>query len=135
MSLPSVSIVVVNLNGRHHFEQLFRSLRAVDYPADLLEIVVVDNGSVDGSVQWLDRNAPDARTIQCRQNHGFAGGINVGVEACQGEVLVFLNTDMRVEPNWLRELIAPDRDARGRLHLEPDALVERQGWSTSAARP
>jgi GT2 family glycosyltransferase len=107
MTLPSVSIVVVNLNGRHHFEQLFRSLRAVDYPAELLEIVVVDNGSVDGSVQWLDRNAPDARTIQCRQNHGFAGGINVGVEASQGEVLVFLNTDMRVEPNWLRELVAP----------------------------
>ena len=107
MSLPSVSILLVNLNGRHHFEQLFLSLRAVDYPAELLEIVVVDNGSVDGSVQWLDRNAPDARTIQCRQNHGFAGGINVGVEASQGEVLVFLNTDMRVEPNWLRELVAP----------------------------
>lgn len=107
MSLPSVSIVMVNLNGRHHFEKLFQSLRAVDYPGELLEIVMVDNGSVDGSVQWLDRHAPDARVITCRQNHGFAGGVNVGVEAAQGEVLVFLNTDMRVEPNWLRELVAP----------------------------
>ncbi len=107
MTLPSVSILLVNLNGRHHFEQLFASLRAVDYPSELLDIVVVDNASVDGSVQWLDQNAEDARTVQCRQNHGFAGGVNVGVEASTSEVLVFLNTDMRVEPNWLRELIAP----------------------------
>lgn len=107
MSLPSVSIILVNLNGRHHFEKLFESLRAVDYPRDLLEIVVVDNASIDGSVQWLDKHAPDARTVLCRQNHGFAGGVNVGVEASSGEVLVFLNTDMRVEPNWLKELVAP----------------------------
>ncbi len=107
MNWPSVSIVIVNLNGRHHFEQLFESLRGVDYPADLIEIVVVDNASVDGSVQWLDKNAPEARTLQCRQNHGFAGGVNSGVEASSNEVLVFLNTDMRVEPTWLRELVAP----------------------------
>ncbi len=107
MNLPTVSIVLVNLNGRHHFEKLFESLRAVDYPSDSLEIIMVDNGSVDGSVQWLDQNAPDARTIHARQNHGFAGGVNIGVEAAQGDVLVFLNTDMRVEPDWLRELVAP----------------------------
>ncbi len=107
MNWPSVSIVIVNLNGRHHFENLFESLRGVDYPGELLEIVMVDNASVDGSVQWLDRNAPEARTLQCRQNHGFAGGVNAGVEASTGEVLVFLNTDMRVEPNWLRELVTP----------------------------
>ena len=105
MSLPSVSIVLVNLNGRHHFEKLFESLRGADYPRELLEIIMVDNASVDGSVQWLDKNAPDARVIQCRQNHGFAGGVNVGVEAAQGEVLVFLNTDMR-EP---RLLVRQDR--------------------------
>jgi GT2 family glycosyltransferase len=107
VSLPSVSIILVNLNGRHHFEQLFESLRAVEYPKELFDVVVVDNASVDGSIQWLDKNAPDARCIQCRQNHGFAGGVNVGVEASSGEVLVFLNTDMRVEPQWLKELIAP----------------------------
>lgn len=107
MSLPSVSIILVNLNGLHHFEKLFESLRAMDYPDELLEVVMVDNASVDGSIQWLDKKAPDARCIQCRQNHGFAGGVNVGVEASTGEVLVFLNTDMRVEPEWLKELVAP----------------------------
>ena len=133
MSLPSVSIVLVNLNGQHHFEKLFESLRAVDYPRELLEIVMVDNASVDGSVQWLDRNAADARTIVCRQNHGFAGGVNVGVEACQGEVLVFLNTDMRVEVNWLRELVAPiitrEADCTSSLTLSWNGQVVNFGGS------
>jgi GT2 family glycosyltransferase len=133
VSLPSVSIVVVNLNGRHHFEQLFQSLRAVDYPSELLEIVVVDNSSVDGSVQWLDKHAPDARTVQCRQNHGFAGGVNVGVESSSGEVLVFLNTDMRVERNWLRELLAPivgrDADCTSSLTLSWNGQVVNFGGS------
>lgn len=107
MSLPSVSIVMVNLNGRHHFAELFETLRALDYPSDLLELVMVDNASVDGSVQWLDQHAEDVRVVCCRQNHGFAGGVNAGVEASAGEILVLLNTDMRVEPRWLRELVAP----------------------------
>jgi GT2 family glycosyltransferase len=133
MSLPSVSIILVNLNGRHHFEQLFASLRSVDYPSDLLEIVVVDNASVDGSVQWLDRNGSEARTVQCRQNHGFAGGVNVGVESSAGEVLVFLNTDMRVERNWLRELLAPivshEADCTSSLTLSWNGKVVNFGGS------
>jgi len=133
MSLPSVSIILVNLNGRHHFEQLFVSLRAVDYPRELLEIVVVDNASVDGSVQWLDQNGSDARTVQCRQNHGFAGGVNVGVESSSGEVLVFLNTDMRVERNWLRELLAPivsqEADCTSSLTLSWNGKVVNFGGS------
>jgi GT2 family glycosyltransferase len=107
LSLPSVSIVLVNLNGQHHFPELFETLRAVDYPSELLEVVMVDNASVDGSVQWLDKNAEDCRVVCCRQNHGFAGGVNTGVEASTGEIIVLLNTDMRVEREWLKELVAP----------------------------
>lgn len=133
MTLPSVSIILVNLNGRHHFEKLFESLRAVDYPGELLEVVMVDNASVDGSVQWLDKHASDARTVQCRQNHGFAGGVNVGVEASSGEVLVFLNTDMRVEANWLRELVAPivsgEADCTSSLTLSWNGKVVNFGGS------
>lgn len=133
MTWPTVSIVLVNLNGRHHFPRLFESLRAVDYPGDLLEVVMVDNASIDQSVQWLDRNAPDARVVTCRQNHGFAGGVNVGVEASQGEVLVFLNTDMRVTTGWLRELVAPiatrEADATSSLTLSWDGRVVNFGGS------
>ena len=133
MNWPAVSIVIVNLNGRHHFEKLFESLRGVDYPRDLLEIVVTDNGSVDGSVEWLDKHAPEARTIQCRQNHGFAGGVNIGVEAAVNEVLVFVNTDMRVEPGWLRELVAPivtrEADCTSSLTLSWNGKVVNFGGS------
>jgi len=133
MSLPSVSIVLVNLNGCHHFERLFESLRAVNYPPDLIEIIMVDNASVDGSLQWLDKHAPDARVIQCRQNHGFAGGVNAGVEAGSGEVVVLLNTDMRVEPKWLRELVSPissgEAECTSSMTLSWDGKVVNFGGS------
>jgi GT2 family glycosyltransferase len=107
VSLPSVSIILVNLNGSHHFEALFESLRAIDYSRELIEIVVVDNASVDDSVNWLALKAPDARVIRSNRNLGFAGGVNAGVKAAQGDVLVFLNTDMRVAKSWLRQLVTP----------------------------
>ena len=133
MSLPSVSVILVNLNGVHHFPKLFESLRAVDYPSELFEVVMVDNASVDDSVKWLDKHAPDARTVPCRQNHGFAGGVNVGVEASSGEVLVFLNTDMRVEPDWLRELVAPivsgEAECTSSMTLSWDGKVVNFGGS------
>jgi GT2 family glycosyltransferase len=133
MSLPAVSIILVNLNGRHHFERLFDSLRALNYPLDLVEIIMVDNASVDGSLQWLDKHAPDARVVQCRQNHGFAGGVNAGVEASNGEVIVLLNTDMRVEPDWLRELVAPissgEAECTSSMTLSWDGKVVNFGGS------
>lgn len=133
MTMPTVSIILVNLNGRHHFERLFESLRAVNYPTDAVEIIMVDNASVDGSLQWLDKHAPDARVVQCRQNHGFAGGVNAGIEASNGEVIVLLNTDMRVEPSWLRELVAPistgEAECTSSMTLSWDGSVVNFGGS------
>ena len=133
MTMPNVSIILVNLNGRHHFERLFESLRAVNYPAEAIEIIMVDNASVDGSLQWLDKHAPDARVVQCRQNHGFAGGVNAGIEASTGEVIVLLNTDMRVEPSWLRELVAPistgEAECTSSMTLSWDGSVVNFGGS------
>jgi GT2 family glycosyltransferase len=133
VSLPSVSIVLVNLNGLHHFEALFESLGAMDYPRGLLEIVVVDNASVDDSVNWLARHAPNARVIHSDRNLGFAGGVNAGVKATQGDVLVFLNTDMRVATSWLRELVTPiasgETDCTTGLNLSWDGRLVNFGGS------
>ncbi len=57
-TLPSVSIVVVNWSGRHLLEDCLPSIAALDYPASLVETIVVDNGSEDGSVEWLGRAWP-----------------------------------------------------------------------------
>jgi GT2 family glycosyltransferase len=107
-ALPRVSIVILNLNGRHHLQPCFDSLRQLDYPADRLEVVLVDNGSDDGSVEEMRSKHAWVRLHVNDRNLGFSVGCNQGAELSpRAEVLVFLNNDMRVAQDWLKELVAP----------------------------
>jgi GT2 family glycosyltransferase/glycosyltransferase involved in cell wall biosynthesis len=103
---PFVSVVIVNWNGKTHLRDCFGSLAASDYPRDRFELICVDNGSTDGSVDLLRAEFPDVRIVSLETNRGFTGGNEAGVAAARGGVLVFLNNDMRVEPDCLRELVA-----------------------------
>ncbi|MFZ5917788.1 MAG: glycosyltransferase family 2 protein [Chloroflexota bacterium] len=105
--LPTVSVVVLNYNGLAHLEPCFRSLLALDYPADRLELMLVDNGSTDGSAAWMRTHFPAVRIVETGANLGFAGGNNAGARAARGEIVAFLNNDMRVAAGWLAELAAP----------------------------
>jgi len=106
--LPRVSVVILNHNGRHHLKRCFESLRALDYPPDRLDVLLVDNGSDDGSHLEMSAHHAWVRFVANEENRGFAGGCNQGVELSpDAEVIVFLNNDMRVEPSFVRELVAP----------------------------
>lgn len=109
--LPRVAIVILNYNGRSQLESCFASLAKLDYPADRRSVWLVDNGSGDGSQKLVKRSFPDVRLVANKHNKGFSGGCNQGAKLVHQEedpgVLVFLNNDMRVEPDWLRELVAP----------------------------
>jgi GT2 family glycosyltransferase/glycosyltransferase involved in cell wall biosynthesis len=102
---PSVSVVVVNWNGKTHLRDCFGSLQRSDYPVDKLELICVDNGSTDGSVDLLRAEFPRVKVVALDRNRGFTGGNEAGVREATGDVLVFLNNDMRVEPDCLRELV------------------------------
>ena len=107
-SLPKVLVVVLNYNGRHHLQRCFESLRALDYPSERLEVLLVDNGSEDGSVEEMRTRVPWVRLIQNPRNYGFAPACNQGAaNRRDAQVVSFLNNDMRVDPQWLRELVAP----------------------------
>ena len=110
--LPRVSIVILNWNGRHHLEPCFSTLRRLDYPEDRFEVILVDNGSDDGSQEEVRRKHSWVRLIENDRNHGFSAGCNQGaLAAAQGEldpeILVFLNNDIHVDEGFLRELVAP----------------------------
>jgi GT2 family glycosyltransferase/glycosyltransferase involved in cell wall biosynthesis len=104
-ALPLVSVIIVNWNGREHLRDCFGSLSGSDYPADRLELICVDNGSTDGSRDFLAAEFPRVKVVALDTNRGFTGGNEAGVAAARGDVLVFLNNDMRVEPNCLSELV------------------------------
>jgi GT2 family glycosyltransferase/glycosyltransferase involved in cell wall biosynthesis len=100
-----VSVIIVNWNGKEHLDACFSSLAASDYPADRLELLCVDNGSTDGSTAHLAARFPAVRIVALTENRGFTGGNEAGVAASRGDVLVFLNNDMRVEPDAIRRLV------------------------------
>ncbi|WP_416398658.1 glycosyltransferase [Allohahella sp. A8] len=102
---PLASIIIVNFNGASYLEKLFDSLKIQSYSN--FEIIFVDNASNDQSVT-LARNFPAAiKIIENAANLGFAEGCNIGFRASVGSVIVLLNNDVRVEGNWLHELIRP----------------------------
>ena len=107
---PRVSVIIVSWNGKEHLGPCLASLAASDYPADRLEVIVVDNGSTDGSVEWIGREHPAVRVVPLTRNQGFTGGNAAGVAVATGDVLVFFNNDMRVEPDAVRRLVAAAAD-------------------------
>jgi GT2 family glycosyltransferase len=113
MELPSVSVIVLNYNGLRYMQECFASLSALEYPIDRVELVLADNGSSDGSVEYVRQNFPKVRIIAFEQNYGFCRGNNKASEQVGSEFVAFLNSDMRVEPHWLLGLVnalgnAPD---------------------------
>jgi len=103
--LPRATIAVVNWNGRHLLEECLPSLAALDYPRADLEWVVIDNGSSDGSCEWLRARWPGVRLVAHGDNRGFAAAANEAAALAGGEVVAFVNNDCRVEATWLRRLV------------------------------
>ncbi len=103
--LPTISVVVLNYNGLKHLDPCFRSLTALDYPPNRLELLLLDNGSSDDSLTFMREHFPSVRLEESGSNLGFAAGNDLGAERATGEYVAFLNNDTRVEPNWLKEMV------------------------------
>lgn len=104
----NASLVVLNWNGRHFLEELMPSLAVAvaRCPGDH-EVIVVDNGSDDGSAQWLAEHHSFAQVVRLPENRFFIRGNRAGAEVATRDILVFINNDMRVEPDFLVALLAP----------------------------
>lgn len=99
---PLVSIIVLNWNGRDLLVECLCALQAQTYPN--YEIIVVDNGSTDGSADLVRAQFPSVWLIELPENVGFGAGNNVGYRHAHGEYIALLNNDTRVSPQWLAEL-------------------------------
>ncbi len=123
---PRIRVVVLNWNSAWFTSRCVRSLLATDWPRDRLEVVVVDNGSVDGSLELLEYRFPEVRFVRNRANLGFAEGCNRAMRDLESvDHVALVNNDAVVDPGWLRPLVrALESDpavgaAAVRLVLEP----------------
>jgi GT2 family glycosyltransferase len=103
-TLPFVSVIVVNYNGKHFLRDCLESLADQSYPMDRREVILVDNGSTDGSGDYVRRRFPWVRLVCLPKNWGFARGNNIGFEHARGELIALLNNDAVAEPGWLAAL-------------------------------
>ncbi len=97
----TTTVIIPNYNGMKFLEPCIRSLRDQSYPA--FRILVVDNGSTDGSAEWLREKQID--TIFLPENTGFSGAVNRGIRAADTPYVILLNNDVRVSPYFVAELV------------------------------
>jgi len=102
---PTVSIVVINYNGRDFLEGCLGSLRALDYPAEQLEVIFIDNNSKDGSVEYVQESFPECRVVLNDTNTGFSPAVNQGARIASGRYLALLNNDAVADPRWILEAV------------------------------
>ncbi len=105
-SFPKISIIVLNWNGWKHTIACIESLSAIDYPC--YDVILIDNGSTDGSAILLQERFPSIHHIVLPHNLGFAGGNNAGIDYALkhgAELLLLLNNDTIVAPNLLHQFV------------------------------
>jgi len=98
-----VTVIVLNWNGRCFLESCLLSLQRQALSA--VEVLIVDNGSTDGSVEFVRQRFPEVRVIPLETNLGFAGGNNQGIRQACGHYVALLNNDTEADPRWLEELM------------------------------
>jgi hypothetical protein len=99
---PQLSIVVPNWNGIQFVGMCLDSLQRSHFSG--YEVIVVDNGSIDGSRELVRDRYPWVRHILLPDNMGFAIACNEGIKAARGDYIILLNNDIEVEPDWMHEL-------------------------------
>ncbi|WP_142712901.1 glycosyltransferase family 2 protein [Fodinibius sediminis] len=100
--MPFFSIIIVSWNALSHLKKYLPSVMATEYSN--FEVILADNASNDGSKAWVADKYPGVRIVEHDDNYGYCGGNNRAVPHASGEILLFLNNDVRVDPEWLQAL-------------------------------
>lgn len=102
--MKQVSAIIVNWNGKDVLSGCLQSLLGQDY--ENLEILVVDNGSEDGSQDWVKKEFSSVKLVENQKNLGFGSAVNRGFEQAKGDYFIFLNNDLALQSDCIRQLVA-----------------------------
>ncbi len=99
-----VTIVIPNYNGKHFMKPCLESLEQQTYQD--FQILIVDNASTDGSLEYMQQNYPNLKVIALDKNYGFSRAVNEGIKACNTKYVILLNNDTTVDSNYVKEMVA-----------------------------
>lgn len=102
-SACKLSVIIPNWNGKHLLKICLPSLKRQTFKD--FEVVIVDNGSKDGSIEYIEKYFPEVKLIKLEDNIGFAPAVNLGLKICVGEMMVLLNNDTEVDKDCLKNLV------------------------------
>ncbi|MCI0398520.1 MAG: glycosyltransferase family 2 protein [Chloroflexi bacterium] len=97
--MPTASVIIPNWNGRQHLGVCLEALSRQSFRD--FEVILVDNGSTDGSAAYVREQFPEVRLVELGENRGFTGAGNAGYAAAQGRIICLLNNDTEADPGWL----------------------------------
>jgi GT2 family glycosyltransferase len=103
--VPFASVIIVNYNGARYLPACLDGLKHQTYPADRFEVIVSDNGSTDGSQEFITHRYNNIQLLDNKKNLGFAAGNNVALRIARGDYIVLLNNDTAPTPTWLENLV------------------------------
>lgn len=121
--MKQLAVVLLNYNGRHHLERFLPLV--IEHSGDH-QVVVVDNGSTDGSVHFLHKQFPSVRCISLDENYGFCGGYNRAIQQIETKYVVLLNTDVEVTPLWIEPILTLFRQHPNIKAIQPKILDYNQ---------
>jgi GT2 family glycosyltransferase len=101
--IPKVAVVILNWNGIKYLRQFLPSVLSSSWPN--LDIIVGDNASTDGSVEFIAQEYPSVRIIRNNKNYGFTGGYNKVLAQVEADYFILLNSDVEVSPGWIAPVI------------------------------
>jgi GT2 family glycosyltransferase len=101
--VPHLSVIIPHYNGVHHLITCFNALRRQSYPH--IEIILADNGSTDQSIELTRQDFPEVKVLEFGENLGYTGAINRGIKQAGGNIIVPLNNDTEVAPEWAQALV------------------------------
>jgi len=106
LDLPKVSILVPNFNGKELLGENLSSVidAAKNYKGEC-EIIVIDDGSTDGTEDFIKSSFFEVKTIRVKNTSGYAIACNYGADYCNGEIIIFLNNDVKAELNFIEPLV------------------------------
>lgn len=117
MNSVRISIIIVTWNGLHHLKKFFPEVWK--YKNEHSEILIADNNSTDGTAEWLVEYYPECRHIKLDDNYGYCGGNNRAAQKANGDILLFLNNDVRVTHNWLEPILTHFDNDPGSAAAQP----------------